>query len=134
MMDFEQGLRVSELRSRLIRSTYDALKEDGLHKSSEAAIDITFCIPGMFSDDQSPRWCVMVYSYVLGPNRSHHFMGKSLNEAIAKAEDAVKTWCLGWEMKAFGERMGLDDEEGLTAMGNPEYKPEDFTLDDEQPF
>lgn len=110
-MNLDVALRLTNLRARVITATREALKEDGHHKSSEGATELTVSLPSMFSDDQRPTWTVSIYSYVLGPNRTHDWHGASPEEAISKAEDAVDEWCRPLEMKAFAEAMGLTADE-----------------------
>lgn len=113
----EQILRISEIRSRVIRATYEAFREDGHHKSSEGACEVTLCLPNMFEADQRPTWMVGVYSYVLSEGRHNEWVGKTLDEALAKAEDAVKEWCFPYEMRAMEKAIAFseDDEEELPA-------------------
>jgi hypothetical protein len=104
----EQILRISEIRSRVIRATYEAFREDGYHKSSEGACEVALCLPNMFEADQRPSWTVSVYSYVLGPNRNHNWMGATLDEALVQAELAVKEWCFPYERRVMEKAMGMD--------------------------
>jgi hypothetical protein len=83
----------------------EAMKEDGHHKSSEAYMEIGYCMPGMFSDSQEPYWQVQIYSYVLGPNRMHSWTGKSLDAALALAEAAVDDWTQEYKFKAMDRDM-----------------------------
>lgn len=100
-MSFDEAARVVRLRERVIWATREALKADGLHKSSEAHTSVSFNLPSMFDDDKSHYWGVEIYSYVIGPSRNHSWFGKTLAEALAKAEAAVDKWCFRYEMQAF---------------------------------
>ena len=106
----EQILRISELRSRVIRATYEAFREDGSHKSAEGAADISLCLPNMFESDQRPTWAVSIYSYVIGPG-NHTWTDKSLDGALALAEAEVAKWCEPYEFRAFVRRWDDDGEE-----------------------
>jgi hypothetical protein len=110
-VSFEDAARIMRLRERVISATCDALKQDGHHKSGEAAVEVTMSIPGMFSDDQSITWSLMVFSYVLGEDRQNNYFGKTLAEAISKAEDAVEKWCFPHEMARF-ERAVMGGSDG----------------------
>lgn len=105
MMDFDTAIRIAKLQELVKWGTLEALKEDGCHKSSEAYMEIGYCLPGMFSDDERSYWQVQIYSYVLGPNRMHSWTGKSLDAALALAEAAVGEWTYEYKMRAFDRDM-----------------------------
>lgn len=106
MIDFDCSFRVARLQELVKWGTLEALKEDGHHKSSEAYMEVGYCLPGMFSDDQHPYWQVTIYSYVLGPDRMHSsWTGKSLDAALALAEAAVNEWTSEYKFKAFARDM-----------------------------
>lgn len=79
--------KLNEIR-RLLTEAYEHYFEhsDGHCKSSEGAISIHY--PPFFwredEPDQEPS--IEVYSYVLGPHRSHYF--KNVDEALAE----VRKW------------------------------------------
>ena len=106
MMDFDTAFRAARLQELVKWGTREAMKEDGHHKSSEAYMEIGYCLPGMFSDEQAPYWQVQIYSYVLGPNRMHSWTGKTLDAAMALAESAVDDWVEQYRLKAFERDMG----------------------------
>lgn len=111
MISFEDGVRLVRIQERVKSATFIELKKDGHHKSSEGAVTLSFCLPNIF-DDSGPYWTVDVYSYVLCPDgRSKVFSGRTASEAISKAEDGVRDWCMPTEMEEFGKAMGLDHEE-----------------------
>jgi len=65
-------------------------------------------------DDRDPYWAVECFSYLLCPSgRRDTWTGKTAGEAIGKAEDGVRDWCLSSEMEMFEKAMGAapDDEE-----------------------
>jgi hypothetical protein len=106
MMDFDAAVRVARLQELVKWGTMESLKEDGHHKSSEGYMEIGYCLPPMFSDDQRPYWQVKIYSYVLGPSRMHSWTGKTLDAALALAEAAVEEWTEEHRMRAFSRDMG----------------------------
>lgn len=111
MIAFEEAARLVRLQERIKSATLHELKKDGHHKSSEAAMSISFSLPAMFADDQRPYWAVEAYSYILCPQgRSDTWIGRSASEAISKAEDAVSQWCMSSEMEQFGELFGMGDD------------------------
>ena len=127
-MDLKDSIRLVKLQERVRRSTLTALKEDGHHKSSEATVSAELTLPGMFSDDQEPYWTVMVWSYVLGPERQHTWSASSLSEALALAEADVTKWCFSWEMKEFESAFdGWPDPQ-------PDENAAHDSTDDEHPF
>lgn len=105
MMSFDEALRASRLQERVKWGTIEAMKEDGHHKSSEAYMEIGYCLPGMFSNDSAPYWQVQIYSYVLGPERMHSWTATTLDGALAKAEEAVDDWVKEYEFKAMTRDM-----------------------------
>lgn len=105
MLNFDEAFRVARLQELVKWGTHEAMKEDGHHKSSEAYMEIGYCLPPMFSDDQHPYWQVQIYSYVLGPNRMHSWTGKTLDAAMALAEAAVDEWTREYKMRAFDRDM-----------------------------
>lgn len=104
-MSFDEAFRTARLQERVKWGTLEAMKEDGHHKSSEAYMEIGYCLPGMFSNDNAPYWQVQIYSYVLGPNRVHSWTSSSLDGALAKAEEAVDEWVKDYEFKAMTRDM-----------------------------
>lgn len=105
MMDFDSAFRAARLQELVKWATLEALKEDGHHKSSEGYMEIGYCLPGMFSNNELPYWQVQIYSYVLGPSRMHSWTGATLDAAMALAEAAVKEWTEEYKMKAFTRDM-----------------------------
>lgn len=68
-------------------------------------MEIGYCLPGMFSNNERPYWQVQIYSYVLGTSRMHSWTGKTLDAALALAEAAVEEWTEEYKMKAFDRDM-----------------------------
>ena len=103
MLDFETAQRLVRMQERIRTSTYHEIRKDGVHKSAEGRVSLAFVLPPVVGDSRDTEWLVEVYSYVLGPERTHEFRGKTALEAIAKAEDAVADWCMMPEMEMFSE-------------------------------
>lgn len=117
MISFEESVRLVRIQERLRNATYHELNKDGHHKSSEGAMSISFNLPAVVSDKESPYWTVEAYSYLLCPDgRSEIWIGASAAEAICKAEEAVAKWCFASEMEQFEGRFGgppdADDDNG----------------------
>ncbi len=100
-MKFDEAARLVRLQERVKWATREALKEDSHHKSSEAAVSLSFCLPSMFADDQRPCWHIEIYSYVLGEHRNHQWIAATVPEALALAEADVDKWVFPYEMRAF---------------------------------
>lgn len=117
-MDFDTAVRIARLQELVKWGTREAMKEDGHHKSSEAYMEIGYCLPGMFADDERPYWQVQIYSYVLGPHRMHSWTGKTLDSALTLAEAAVDKWTEEYRHRAFerdmaklmGEERDIEDQ------------------------
>ena len=116
-MNFDTAFRAAKLQELVKWGTLEAMKEDGHHKSSEAYMEIGYCLPGMFSNDPNPYWQVQIYSYVLGPNRMHSWTGKTLDAALALAEAAVEDWTQEYKFKAM--------DQDFQKMVAPETRPLD---------
>ncbi len=112
MLSFDEAFRVARLQELVRWGTLEAMKEDGHHKSSEAYMEIGYCLPGMFSNDDRPYWQVQIYSYVLGPNRMHSWTGKTLDAAIALAEADVGKWTDEYKFRAFARDMNKMEQQG----------------------
>ncbi|MED5549422.1 MAG: hypothetical protein VX529_08690 [Pseudomonadota bacterium] len=114
MYDFQTAQRLVRIQERLRNATYHEMRKDGPHKMSEGAMELCFHMPAVVGDREEPCWSVWAYSYLLCPDgRSERWFGKTPEEAISKAEDAIEKWCFGAEMEQFGEFMGepIDDDE-----------------------
>ena len=110
MISFDETVRLVRIQEKLRRCTYNALRKDGYHKSSEGNIELSFTLPPVVGDETSPYWAVEVYSYLFCPDgRTGTFVGQSAAEAISKAEDAVSKWCFAEEMEIFGREFGFDE-------------------------
>lgn len=105
MISFDEAFRAARLQELVKWGTLEAMKEDGHHKSSEAYMEIGYCLPGMFSNDDRPYWQVQIYSYVLGPSRMHSWTGKTLDAALALAEAEVEKWTQEYKFKAMERDM-----------------------------
>lgn len=134
-MDFDSAARLVRLRERVRWGTLEALKADGIHKSDEAHVELSYVLPGMFCDDQRPYWTVSVYSYVLGPRRNHVWQGVTTSEALALAERDVATWVAKYEMAAFERAMmapdAEDDEHCRPAKRLPDGQAMDHSAEDD---
>lgn len=123
MIDFAEAVRLARLQERVRAATYHELRKDGHHKSSEGHVSLAFNLPAVVSDERDPYWSLEVYSYLLCPTgRTETWIGKSAAEAISKAEDAIKLWCMSAEMEMFEasigpppEDAGCDREEDIPA-------------------
>lgn len=82
-MSFDTDL--AEIRRLLTEAYEHAFQFDGSCKSSEGAITVHYP-PFFWSHGANEEPCVEVYSYVLGPNRSHWF------DSSTKALEAVRGW------------------------------------------
>ena len=111
MMCFDESARLVRLQERLRTATFHEMRKDGHHKSSEGAVSLAFCRPSVVGDKTEPYWCVEAYSYLLCPDgRSGSWTGNTAAEAIAKAEDAIQSWCMPSEMEQFGALMGVEPD------------------------
>lgn len=111
MADVETLARLTATHQRLIAATYREIKKDGHHKSSEAAMSLTMCLPNAFSQHEGVTWMVEAYSYLLNPEgRLQTWHGKTAAEAVSKAEDAISDWVMMSEMEEFEAVFSPSDE------------------------
>ena len=102
MINFEDTARLVRMQERLRNATYHEIRKDGHHKSSEGALSISFNLPAVVGDEEAPYWAIEAYSYLLCPEgRVKTWMGRTATEAIGKAEDDIRQWCMGAEMEQF---------------------------------
>lgn len=102
MVGFHEAMRLARLQERLRTATFHALAKDGPGKSSEGAVNLSFCLPPVVGDDRDPYWAVEAWSYMLCPDgRQETWIGTTAAEAISKAEDAIEQWCFAAEMEMF---------------------------------
>jgi hypothetical protein len=78
--------RFESLRKELFAAIDYSIKMDGHCKSYEGAMAI--CWPDRWSDEYQIR----LDCYVIGPGRHHYWNGKSIDEALTKAEADIKEW------------------------------------------
>lgn len=123
MIDFTDSVRLVRLQERIRSATYHAIRQAGLHKSSEGHISLAFNLPPVVGDERDPYWTLEVYSYLLiDDGRTKTFTGRSAAEVISKAEDAANLWCMGAEMAAFEAWAGIQD--GPPSEGDAEQTDE----------
>lgn len=83
--------RLVRLRGRLFAAIAVSLAEDGHCKSYEGRMEIV--LPGYFDD----QWGINLHCYVIGPSRHYEWRGKTLDEALDKAESDILAWCAEYE-------------------------------------
>ena len=87
-MTLAQQAMFKEIR-RLLKEAYDdyfARSDDGCHKSSEMAVEVSY--PNYWeADDAAPLKAngIGIYSYVLGPSRMHYF--DTFEEALGEVRE-----------------------------------------------
>ncbi|MEM8973629.1 MAG: hypothetical protein AAGD43_16345 [Pseudomonadota bacterium] len=136
-MEIEQAIRVARLHELLKWGTRKALEEDGGHKSSECYMQVGLCLPALFDDDQSTYWQVHCYSYVLGPDgRNYAWRGRTFDEAIGKAEEAINKWCFPYQMAEMERAMGMHDRDEIDddLQGDGSSRSSSVAMDDEIAF
>lgn len=84
--------KLNTLRQKTFIQIYECLKEDGHCKRYEGTFGITF--PCYFDDED--EWSITLDLYVFGPDRHYTWNGKTLREAIEKADSDVTMWIREW--------------------------------------
>lgn len=124
-MNIDDAMRLAVLRERLYRCIEDELREDGMHKSYEGALDVTLSFPNIFEREKPPEWIITWHCYVVPDDGRHfHWGGRTLAEAIAVAEAASEKIAFKYEMKRFERDMAKCCDEPGEADGTAEiYGP-----------
>lgn len=116
MMDFQQSVRLSRLQSRLWWALEEALREDGVRKSDDGRIDVTFGLPPAFDWNEAPTWTLTIHSYVLCDGaRRETFSAPSLDGVLAMAEAYANRICFMPEMARFEREIGGLPDDGSSA-------------------
>ena len=110
----DEMARLMAMRERVYRCIEDELDRDGHHKSYEGAWEVTMSIPEIFSRGEPIEWTVTLHCYVLDLSGRHeHWTGRTLAEAIAKAEHSINKICSPYEHERFAKRMAnLENVDG----------------------
>lgn len=125
MIDIECAMRLAAVHQRLIQATYREIKKDGHHKSSEASMTVSMHLPNAFEQGEGPLFSVEAYSYLLNPDgRLQTWRGKTMQEAVSKAEDAISDWVMMSEMEEFEDHFRPVDVADEVAIGDEEGIPE----------
>lgn len=90
--------RLMGLRLKLFDAIGRALAEDGHCKSYEGTFSIR--CPNYFEhigkEVGDAFWAVGLDCYVVGPSRHYEWTGRTLTEAVSKAESDVMGWIEEW--------------------------------------
>lgn len=78
--------RFLKLREDLFAAIKKEIEECGYHKSYEGRLTIAW--PHMFEDE----YTISLDCYVIGPRRHPYWCGSSLEEALDKAENDIRSW------------------------------------------
>ena len=89
--------RFLALRRRVMAAIKKALEIDPGCKSYEGCMELLIEYPNYFelneSEEDTPSWYeIRLHCYVLGPARHYEWMGRTLNEALDKAEKEINQW------------------------------------------
>lgn len=122
MISFDDTVRLVRLQERLRNSTYHRINKGDAYKSSEGAVSITMHMPPVVGDDRDHYWSVEAWSYLLNDEgRNKSWIGKSASEAISKAEDGVKRWCMMAEMEMFEKSAGIEQDPYFDKVNPPPH-------------
>ena len=99
------------LRSKLFQYIQKSLEEDGHCKSYEGTFEIR--MPSYFEDSHNPQngdeWTLALHCYVIGPSRHYEWQGKTMAEAISKAEKDINQWCAEWDANSEQPNVRMSD-------------------------
>jgi hypothetical protein len=80
------------LRQYVFDKIKKALEEDGHHKMYEGAFTVSTHWPNYFENESSMYVELTLDCYLLGPTRHYSWTGKTLREAIDKADKEIRGW------------------------------------------
>ena len=87
--------RFMELRKKVMKAISEIDLDCGC-KSYEGTFEWTVCYPNYFEDETGDcgacAFVLTLHCYVLGPGRRYDWMGKTMNEALDKAEKDIYRW------------------------------------------
>ena len=93
--------RFYALRKKVMQAIEEQLSIDGHCKSYEGAFEWTMCYPNYFEDENgvanATHFVLTLHCYVLGPARHYDWHGKTMAEALDKAEKEISSWLGGAE-------------------------------------
>lgn len=93
----DEFLALHLFRRRAFRLIKRALELDGHHKSYEGTVELRF--PSYFEEEaqsgsgaERPEYTITLNCYVLGPGRHHQWSGRTIQEAVDKANESLNKW------------------------------------------
>lgn len=88
--------RFHRLRQKVMQEIAEQLEYDPACKSYEGAFEWTVCYPSYFDDAtgaaKPAAYILTLHCYVLGPGRHYNWCGKTMDEALDKAEKDIAQW------------------------------------------
>lgn len=91
--------RFRNLRKKVMKAIEEQLAIDSHCKSYEGAFAWTICYPDYFEDEDGSQnascFILTLHCYVLGPGRHYDWKGKTMDEAMDKAERDIYEWIGG---------------------------------------
>lgn len=85
-------VRLMALREKLFGAIKRALAVDGHCKSYEGAFSVCKRLPSYFNDPVPNPYYIELHCYVIGPSCHYAWEGRTLLEAVEKAEIDVSKW------------------------------------------
>lgn len=87
--------RFKRLRKLVMKAISEIDLSDGC-KSYEGTFEWTVCYPNYFGDETGDSgacfFVLVLHCYVLGPGRHYEWTGKTMDEALKKAEKDICRW------------------------------------------
>lgn len=90
--------RFLALRRRVMQAIRRQLEQDSTCKSYEGTFEIFVSYPDYFDreydnkSDQPDFYIIRLHCYVLGPGRHYEWKGRTLKNALDKAEKDINQW------------------------------------------
>ena len=89
------------VRKKVMKAIEEQLADDPHCKSYEGSFEWAVCYPNYFEDETgdmgATHFVLTLHCYVLGPARHYDWHGKTMNEALDKAEKDIHNWIGGDE-------------------------------------
>jgi hypothetical protein len=123
MLTNDQAIRLGRMQERIYRCIEEELDRDPHHKSYEGALEITMGLPNIFSRGDGPTYTISLHAYVLSTvsGRHEHWAGKTLSDALAKAEQGIDDICQDYEFARFARQMDAMCDDDCEQAGGTTY-------------
>lgn len=89
--------RLMRLRKYLFDKIREAFADGAIGKSTEGLFEVCHSLADYYEEEykggySGELWIVKLYCYVVGPSRHYEWKGRTLEDAVKKAENEIYGW------------------------------------------